>query len=307
MQFRTTQIPRGLKPGRRPACPAGLWFVLALALAGSGWADTAVTNQLCPGVRYFSETRTAPPTRLFVAEIDLTNPLVQIRVARGGPDPDGPGPWQTTLMPPTKIGAREGFRLVVNGDFFRAHGIKDAEGKNAPYRAELWGAVTGPAVSDGQTWSISGARPCLVVRKDGKVLITNRGKPTPEDWEVISGNTLLVKGGTVVPHSNQARHPRTAAGLNAAGTKLVLLVVDGRKPGVAIGMNYDELAAEMMRLGCKDALNLDGGGSSVMAVRASIGPKFRILNQPTDGHERAVANVLGVAIREPAPSGGKAR
>ena len=64
-------------------------------------------------------------------------------------------------------------------------------------------------------------------------------------------------------------------------------------------MNYDELAAEMIRLGCKDALNLDGGGSSVMAVRDPAKNEFRILNQPTDGRERAVANVLGISIRKP--------
>jgi exopolysaccharide biosynthesis protein len=72
-------------------------------------------------------------------------------------------------------------------------------------------------------------------------------------------------------------------------------------------MNYDELAAEMIRLGCKDAVNLDGGGSSVMAVRDPAKGEFRTLNQPTDGRERAVANVLGVSSREPQQPEAKAR
>ena len=63
-------------------------------------------------------------------------------------------------------------------------------------------------------------------------------------------------------------------------------------------MSYDELAAEMLRLGCHVALNLDGGGSSVLAVRDPAKDEFKILNQPTDGRERAVANVLGVAVRK---------
>jgi len=46
-------------------------------------------------------------------------------------------------------------------------------------------------------------------------------------------------------------HPRTLAGLDAPGAKLILMLVDGRKPGVAIGMTYDEEAAEMLRLGCR--------------------------------------------------------
>ena len=52
----------------------------------------------------------------------------------------------------------------------------------------------------------------------------------------------------------------------------------------------------MLRLGCKDAINLDGGGSSVMAVRDAATGAMKILNQPTDGHERAVADVLGIVI-----------
>jgi exopolysaccharide biosynthesis protein len=74
------------------------------------------------------------------------------------------------------------------------------------------------------------------------------------------------------------------------------MVVDGRKPGIAIGMNYEELAAEMIRLGCRDALNLDGGGSSVMAVRDAATGGMKILNAPTDGRERAVADVLGISV-----------
>lgn len=100
-----------------------------------------------------------------------------------------------------------------------------------------------------------------------------------------------------MPHdNNKVRHPRTVVGLNRDATKLVLLVVDGRKPGAAVGMSYGELTAEMLRLGCYDALNLDGGGSSVLAVRDPAKDEFKILNQPTDGRERAVANVFGVSV-----------
>jgi exopolysaccharide biosynthesis protein len=72
--------------------------------------------------------------------------------------------------------------------------------------------------------------------------------------------------------------------------------VDGRRPGVAIGMSYDEEAALMLRLGCQQALNLDGGGSSVMAIRNPAG-EYQILNTPSDGHERPVADVLGISVR----------
>jgi exopolysaccharide biosynthesis protein len=264
----------------------------------STYAGDSITSFPFQGVTIRTETSTNPPTRLFIAEVDLTRPDVRLRVAPGGPDPDGPGKWQTTLMPPTQIAAREHFDLVVNGDFFNARGIKDAEGTNSQYRAATWGAVLGPAVTDGMVWATPRTnRPCLVVHKDRRVDIEMLDRPTPDDWEVVAGNTLLIEHGIAVPHQNKARHPRTAVGLDAKASRLIILVVDGRKPKLAIGMSYDELAAELLRLGCYQAINLDGGGSSVMALREAGTQKFHILNEPTDGRERAVANALGVIFQ----------
>ncbi|HSY18403.1 MAG TPA: phosphodiester glycosidase family protein [Candidatus Acidoferrales bacterium] len=271
-------------------------FVFAvLAFVSRAGAEVTATNEVLPGVRIYSETRTNPPTHLFVAEVDLKNPKLHLRVSRGGPDPDGPGIWQTTLLQPTKIAGREKFDFVMNGDFFIAKGVNDGEGTNAAFRAEQWARVEGPAMTDGETWSIAtNARPALVVHKDHSVTIETMKQPAKDDWEVIAGNVILVKDGAVVPHKSAARHPRTLAGLDATGNKLILMLVDGRKPGVAIGMTYDEEAAEMLRLGCAEALNLDGGGSSVMAVREA--GELKILNEPTDGRERAVGNVLGISV-----------
>ena len=260
-------------------------------------AEISATNRPFPGIAIYSETRTNSPQRLFIAEIDLTNPKVRLHVSRGGDDPDGAGEWETTLMHPTKIAAREKYDLVVNGDFFRARDVKDAEGTNSAFRSEIWSSVTGPAVSGGKVWSTTtNARPCLIVSKAGQVSIRRVSQPQAGDWEMVSGNVMLVREGKAVAQENKVRHPRTVVGLNRGATKMILLVVDGRKPGVALGMNYDELTVELLRLGCYTALNLDGGGSSVLAVRDPAKDEFKILNQPTDGRERAVANVLGVSV-----------
>lgn len=273
----------------------GLIMMLSCAPVFSGPAEISATSRPFPGVTYYSETRTNPPNRLFVAEVDLTNPNIHVRVARGGPDPDGPGQWQTTLMLPTEVAAREKFDLVVNGDFFVAHNVKDAEGKKSGYRAGQWASVVGAAVTDGKIWSVSATRrPCLVVHKNRTITIETFSRPPADDWDVVGGNTLLVKDGQDVAPPSKTPNPRTVVGLDATGTKLILLVVDGRKPGIARGMGYHELAQEMLRLGCRQALNLDGGGSSVMAVREN--GAMKILNQPTDGRERAVADVLGISV-----------
>jgi Phosphodiester glycosidase len=85
------------------------------------------------------------------------------------------------------------------------------------------------------------------------------------------------------------RIPRTLAGVRADGT-LLLVTVDGRRPGWSVGMTLPEAARLMRRLGARDALNLDGGGSSTMVVRGEV------VNRPSDRvGERPVSNGLFVA------------
>jgi len=84
-----------------------------------------------------------------------------------------------------------------------------------------------------------------------------------------------------------SRHPRTAVGFGADSTKLYLLVVDGRQSSLSVGMTIKELAEYMKSIGCTDAVNLDGGGSSVLVARNQI------ISSPSDpGGERSVGNAL---------------
>jgi exopolysaccharide biosynthesis protein len=78
---------------------------------------------------------------------------------------------------------------------------------------------------------------------------------------------------------------------------LTLLVVDGRQPRLSVGMRLSELAAEMSRLGCDSALNLDGGGSTTLVYRNSRTHKIQVVNSPSDSRERAVADILGVTVK----------
>ncbi len=112
---------------------------------------------------------------------------------------------------------------------------------------------------------------------------------------VAAGPTLLVGGevristdaevffGSAIPEV----HPRTAAGVMPGG-ELVLLVVDGRQRGNR-GVDLVELAALMRDLGCVEALNLDGGGSSTLVVTGEL------VNRPLGGtEEREVMSALTV-------------
>jgi thiol-disulfide isomerase/thioredoxin len=122
--------------------------------------------------------------------------------------------------------------------------------------------------------------------------------PFPPDF-LIGGGPRLLSGGKSVPSEADAypegfyatRHPRTAIGARADGI-VVLVAVDGRQPKVGVGMSIAELASLMAELGCVEALNLDGGGSTTMVV------KGKIVNSPSDAAgERAVSDALLVFAR----------
>lgn len=127
----------------------------------------------------------------------------------------------------------------------------------------------------------------------------------PND-QVLGGGPRLVRdgkvsvedeGGSVGGAFASRRHPRTAIGFN--GSKVYLVVADGRRPGYSVGMTLPELAQAMVDLGCTDALNMDGGGSSVLWIRGEI------VNKPSDGRERPVAN--GLLVFSTAPKGDPVR
>ena len=85
------------------------------------------------------------------------------------------------------------------------------------------------------------------------------------------------------------RHPRTAVAITFDGD-LLFVVVDGRTKRNA-GMKLKELANYLQRLGARQAINLDGGGSSSMII------KGRIVNHPSDGGERRISNGILITKR----------
>ncbi len=119
---------------------------------------------------------------------------------------------------------------------------------------------------------------------------------------------ILLNGGVVETyapdndHAN-ARHPRTAVGITATN-KLILLTADGRTDDAA-GMSCTELANVMLALGCVNAINLDGGGSTTLWAAGE--PYNGIVNYPSDNAaydhlgERRCANVLVAASDAPTP------
>ena len=107
--------------------------------------------------------------------------------------------------------------------------------------------------------------------------------------QLAGGQPMILSGGVVLNTESALDHltalnPRTAVGYDATGTKLVLLVVDGRSTA-SQGCVSKVLADIMREVGCSEAMNFDGGGSSALYTKV-----LGVRNDPSDGKERAVTN-----------------
>ncbi len=90
-------------------------------------------------------------------------------------------------------------------------------------------------------------------------------------------------------------NPRTAVGVADHGRRLLLVVIDGRQAGYSAGTSTLATAELLRDLGARDALNLDGGGSTAMALRDALSGTVRVVNKPSDATgERPVGDALAV-------------
>lgn len=144
----------------------------------------------------------------------------------------------------------------------------------------------------------------VVFKDSSNVVRTQAQLRAAKKWKVetaIAGGPALIQNGTIKVSNNEERmftgkaindkHPRTAMGYTADG-KLIILVVQGRMPGVAEGASLTQLAKLLLDLGCVEALNLDGGGSSSMLVNG------RETIKPSDKEgQRAVPGVFMIQAK----------
>ena len=274
---------------------------LMVMLAASGArAATPVTVQL--------ESRSNPALRLHVATIDLSNPSVTVRLVASAAaavvTTTQPTGWETALALPTAVADREHFCVAVNGNLFGAGRALNLFNRQTPYFVGNPANVLGWAMTDGHVWATAEyGGPALVVFADGHGSIGIFKRLPDGARQAVGGSNLLVASGCNVATANDKNgkcYPRTAVGVENSGRRLILIVVDGHR-AESVGMTMPQLADEMIRLGCADALALDGGGSSVM-VRSEGGQPSKVISVPSDGHDlpialrlqRPVASVLGI-------------
>jgi exopolysaccharide biosynthesis protein len=129
-----------------------------------------------------------------------------------------------------------------------------------------------------------------------RVPVVRAGAPVQIATETVpdlSGATVAIGGGPALvdngkpmqwPGFIHMRHPRTALGWNK--DYLFMVEVDGRQSNLSVGMTFPELAAYLVKLGCVQAMNLDGGGSATLWALGAV------RNSPSEGDERLSANAL---------------
>lgn len=206
----------------------------------------------------------------------------------------------TTLTEVSTLAQRSNAYAAINGSFFdmehgnpicylKIDGI--ALGENTPQREDS----VRRKYYQHATLLLDGGRPRLAVPDSNRVWEEHL-----QDSNVMTAGPMLLRDGKEVPQRDDRtfvtrRHNRTALGMRPDGTTL-LVVADGRFKHQAEGLSLPELQRIMRWLGCTEAINLDGGGSTTMYVHDR--PNDGVVNYPSDNHrydhtgQRPVSNAI---------------
>ncbi len=197
-------------------------------------------------------------------------------INQGHTDPDGVVAY-TPRWGSVVIGAQKLTRLVVGTDGAVAQVLRNGEAAMIP----AGGFVLSGHGRRAETLATIG------VGTKARLSLETL-PPWPGLHQALGGGPLLVQAGRVNVTAAEERfrpdvasgsRPRSALGLTDKGD-LILLAVENP------GLTLRELAGIMTKLGARDSMNLDGGGSTALVVQG------RLLNRPSDGCERAVSNAL---------------
>ncbi|XZE37055.1 phosphodiester glycosidase family protein [Pirellulaceae bacterium SH501] len=295
--------PMGTSRFHRPFFILPALVVIILISFASDWGQCEQPNWRLPdGVQYSYEERKSPrPLRIHRLTFDLSQHSIPIGIS-AAPDPDAEGPAEISLKSPDRHAKDSGFLAAINTNAWTM--LPDPKTGESPGYV-----VDGHA--DVKGWAYNGTRLVSPPEKgywtvwqdsDGRVRIESAAPEeaksrTEVRWAVAGFGGILKDGKKIVKPSN-VLHPRTALGVSHQGQRMVWLVVDGRQPKVSEGVSEEELAELMLESGCEDAVNLDGGGSSILLMTNEKG-QLRIANRPSGLLPRPVPVMLGIPASKP--------
>ncbi len=187
-----------------------------------------------------------------------------------------------------------------------AEAILDASGLVVELREGRGGPIPSggsvlSGIGEGADWLRAHAQPTATVSVTTSV--SADGAPLTGETGVVNGGPRLLKNGSsditafaegfVYPEDPEfyyrfgvRRNPRTLAGVTPRGN-LLLVAVDGRRPGYSVGASFKESAGIMRALGAEEAVNLDGGGSTTLTIGQQL------VTRPSDATgERPIGDAL---------------
>jgi len=194
------------------------------------------------------------------------------------------------LLKTSRIAKEHSAIAAINGSFFDMN-----KGGSVSY-FEIDDSVHSRTRSPGLKWGVSDSiiNGAMVLHKNRSFGIESARSEQfyeesgTESFVMVSGPLLLKDS---IPQKlpdmsfTHKRHPRTCVGIT--GETIILITIDGRSDD-AFGMSLPEVQEFLLTLGCLDAINLDGGGSTSMWIKEE-----GIVNIPSDKTgERPVANAL---------------
>jgi exopolysaccharide biosynthesis protein len=275
-----------------------LCSVVLPALAGEvTWNTADVVSTPFPAVTYIARSGTVIRDNvtnriaMHIARVDLTAPGVRIR-ARVQPPTDNAAECKTETT--LNAVSRGGAQIGINANYFAYR-----SGSNA---AEVNTSLLGMASDRGVLYSrADDKRYGVNFAADNTVTFfepadTNLTTvPAVVPYNVVSSQpSWLIRNGVLMirPADGGTLNPMTGFGVTT-NRVLVLLVCDGRDASWSDGASAGDLAWQLRREGCVDAIALDGGGSSTLVF---ADPKPRVVNRVPNRVLRAVGNNLLVYV-----------
>ncbi len=156
------------------------------------------------------------------------------------------------------------------------------------------------SVDNNAAWEIKARLDVLSV---GQTVTIQVSEITGESrWSAAQYGTGCL-GGTLVRNGqldfeDDSAAPRSAVGIKADGT-VIFYTIDGRQEGHSYGVRKETLAKRLLELGCVDAVNLDGGGSTQLGGTLPETTEFQILNSPSEGLRKCANFIFLKKMNEP--------
>ncbi|MBT9318004.1 phosphodiester glycosidase family protein [Leptothoe spongobia] len=266
----------------------------------------AITHQpLFQGIVYSRQVKDQPrPQIIHIFDIDLTTPGVRPYTTPGyeGAEPNRVGLQgrETLAQRTSDFLQTHNLQLAVNANFFFP--FRELTPWNYSPRSDQPINISGLAMSDGELVSILKTNRPTLCFIEQRAVIRDDGSCHNGTQQAVAGNLPMLANGEPTDKvkkrilvENNKPYPFTVAALDADGTRLWLVLADGKQPLYAEGITLQEITNLVKDLGADTAIRLDGGGSTTGAISTPKGPK--VLNVPIQakipGRERPVANHLG--------------